>query len=66
VLIGLATKLGQRSGPLVEIPTYFKQEEIEQMAAARRERISTALNSLRQEIGAILDARTHRAECERP
>jgi CRP/FNR family transcriptional regulator, cyclic AMP receptor protein len=48
VLIGLATKLGQRSGPLVEIPTYFTQEEIAQMVAARRERISTALNSLRR------------------
>jgi hypothetical protein len=49
VLIGLAIKLGQRSGPLVEIPTYFTQEEIAQMAAARRERISTALNSLRRQ-----------------
>jgi CRP-like cAMP-binding protein len=48
VLVGLATKLGQPSGPLVEIPTYFTQEEIAQMVAARRERISTALNSLRR------------------
>jgi CRP/FNR family transcriptional regulator, cyclic AMP receptor protein len=48
VLIGLASKLGQRSGPLVEIPTYFTQEEIAQMVAARRERVSTALNSLRR------------------
>jgi len=48
VLIGLATKLGQSSEPLVEIPTYFTQEEIAQMVAARRERISTALNSLRR------------------
>ena len=49
VLIGLATKLGRQSGSLVEIPTYFTQEEIAQMAAARRERISTALNSLRRQ-----------------
>jgi CRP/FNR family cyclic AMP-dependent transcriptional regulator len=48
VLIGLATKIGQRSGSLVEIPAYLTQEEIAQMAAARRERISTALNSLRR------------------
>jgi len=47
--VGLATKLGRRSGSLVEIPTYFTQEEIAQMAAARRERISTALNSLRRQ-----------------
>lgn len=49
VLIGLATKIGQRSGSLVEIPIYLTQEEIAQMAAARRERISTALNSLRRQ-----------------
>lgn len=48
VLIGLAAKIGQRSGSLIEIPTYLTQEEIAQMAAARRERISTALNSLRR------------------
>jgi CRP/FNR family transcriptional regulator, cyclic AMP receptor protein len=48
VLIGLATKIGERSGSLVEIPTYLTQEEIAQMVAARRERISTALNSLRR------------------
>jgi len=48
VLIGLATKLGERTGELVEIPTYLTQEEIAQMVAARRERISTALNSLRR------------------
>jgi CRP-like cAMP-binding protein len=49
VLINLATKIGQRSGSLVEIPTYFTQEEIAQMVAARRERISTALNTLRRQ-----------------
>ena len=48
VLIGLSNKIGQRSGSLVEIPAYLTQEEIAQMAAARRERISTALNSLRR------------------
>jgi CRP/FNR family transcriptional regulator len=49
VLIGLATKLGRRSGSLVEIPTYLTQEEIAQMVAARRERVSTALNCLRRQ-----------------
>lgn len=48
VLIGLATKLGQQAGSLVEIPIYLTQEEIAQMVAARRERISTVLNSLRR------------------
>jgi len=48
VLIGLAAKIGRPSGRLVEIPTYLTQEEIGQMAAARRERVSTALNSLRR------------------
>ena len=48
VLINLAQKLGQSSGSPVEIPTYLTQEEIAQMVAARRERVSTALNSLRR------------------
>jgi len=48
VLIGLAAKIGRRFGHLVEIPTYLTQEEIGQMAAARRERVSTALNCLRR------------------
>jgi len=48
VLIGLATKIGRQSGSLVQIPTYLTQEEIAQMAGARRERVSTALNSLRR------------------
>ncbi len=48
VLSGLATKIGQRSGSLVQIPVYLTQEEIAQMVGARRERISTALNSLRR------------------
>lgn len=48
VLVSLAARIGQRSGSLVEIPTYLTQEEIAQMVAARRERVSTALNSLRR------------------
>jgi CRP-like cAMP-binding protein len=48
VLIGLAIRIGQRSGSLTEIPAYLTQEEIAQMAAARRERVSTTLNSLRR------------------
>jgi CRP/FNR family transcriptional regulator, cyclic AMP receptor protein len=59
VLIGLATKIGQRSGSLVEIPTYLSQEEIAQMAAARRERVSTALNSLRRRGMVLYSARGH-------
>ena len=49
VLLGLATKIGQKSSSLVEIPTYLTQEEIAQMVGARRERVSTALNSLRRQ-----------------
>jgi CRP/FNR family transcriptional regulator, cyclic AMP receptor protein len=48
VLLKLAAKIGQHSGPEVEIPTYLTQEEIAQMVVARRERISTALNFLRR------------------
>jgi CRP/FNR family cyclic AMP-dependent transcriptional regulator len=48
VLLKLAAKIGQHSGSEVEIPTYLTQEEIAQMVAARRERISTALNFLRR------------------
>lgn len=48
VLLKLAAKLGQTSGPKVEIPTYLTQEEIAQMVSVRRERISTALNVLRR------------------
>jgi CRP/FNR family transcriptional regulator, cyclic AMP receptor protein len=48
VLLKLAVKIGQNSGPEVEIPTYLTQEEIAQMVVARRERISTALNFLRR------------------
>lgn len=48
VLLKLAAKMGQSSGAEVELPTYLTQEEIAQMVAARRERISTALNFLRR------------------
>lgn len=47
-LLRLAAKIGHRSGQMVEIPTYLTQEEISQMVAARRERVSTALNHLRR------------------
>lgn len=47
-LLRLATKIGHRSGQMVEIATYLTQEEISQMVAARRERVSTALNFLRR------------------
>jgi CRP/FNR family cyclic AMP-dependent transcriptional regulator len=52
VLIGLADKIGSQSGQNVEISTYLTQEELSQMVAARRERVSTALNLLRRH-GAI-------------
>jgi CRP/FNR family transcriptional regulator, cyclic AMP receptor protein len=48
VLLELAAKIGQRAGTEIEIPTYLTQEEIAQMVAVRRERISTALNFLRR------------------
>ena len=48
VLRGLATKIGRNAGDVVEIPTYLTQEDISQMVAARRERVSTALNLLRR------------------
>ena len=47
-LLRLAAKLGHPSGQVVDIPTYLTQEEISQMVAARRERVSTALNFLRR------------------
>ncbi len=48
VLKTLAAKLGHPSGKLVEIAAYLTQEELSQMVVARRERVSTALNSLRR------------------
>jgi CRP/FNR family cyclic AMP-dependent transcriptional regulator len=52
VLIALAGKIGSRLGQTVEISAYLTQEELSQMVAARRERVSTALNLLRKR-GAI-------------
>ena len=43
----LGSDLGRRSGDWVEIPTYLTQEEIAQMIAVRRERVSLAMNVLR-------------------
>lgn len=48
VLKSLVKKLGRPLGDLVEIATYLTQEELSQMVVARRERVSTALNSLRR------------------
>jgi len=48
VLKTIASKLGRPSGEFVEIATYLTQEELSQMVVARRERVSTALNSLRR------------------
>jgi CRP/FNR family cyclic AMP-dependent transcriptional regulator len=48
VLLNLASKLGQPVGDSVQIPTYLTQEDIAQLVGARRERVSTALNSLRR------------------
>lgn len=48
LLLKLAAKIGQHTNSDVEIPTYLTQEEIAQMVAARRERISTALNVFRR------------------
>jgi CRP-like cAMP-binding protein len=59
ILINLARKLGRPSGSFVEIPTYLTQEEIAQMVAARRERVSTALNSLRRQGMVHYSARGH-------
>jgi CRP-like cAMP-binding protein len=48
VLLKLATELGYPAGKGVEISSYLTQEEIAQMVAASRERVSTALNQLRR------------------
>lgn len=45
-------KIGKRSGPVVEIEKYLTQDELVQTVAARRERVSTALNFLRRQ-GAV-------------
>jgi CRP-like cAMP-binding protein len=59
VLRGLASKLGRSSGELIEISAYLTQEEISQMVVARRERVSTALNSLRRRGIVRYSARGH-------
>ena len=59
VLKVLAGKFGCPSGELVEIATYLTQEELAQMVVARRERVSTALNSLRRRGIARYSARGH-------
>ena len=48
VLKALAHRLGRPNGSLVEIDAYLTQEELAQMVVARRERVSTALNTLRR------------------
>jgi len=48
VLRSLALTVGQPSGSLVEIDAYLTHEELSHMVGARRERVSTALNSLRR------------------
>ena len=48
VLVRLGNQLGRRSGQGTEISTYLTQEEISQMVAVRRERVSTAMNFLRE------------------
>ena len=52
VLLRLGEKIGHSLGQTVELSTYLTQEELSQMVAARRERVSTALNFLRRK-GAI-------------
>jgi CRP-like cAMP-binding protein len=48
VLKSLVSKFGRPMGEQVEIVTYLTQEELAQMVVARRERVSTALNTLRR------------------
>lgn len=47
VLVRLAKQLGRPTGDLVELDAYLTQEEISQMMGASRERVSVALNTLR-------------------
>ena len=47
VLLKLGEQLGQSSGQRTELSVYLTQEEISQMVVARRERVSTAMNFLR-------------------
>jgi CRP/FNR family cyclic AMP-dependent transcriptional regulator len=47
VLLRLGAQLGRTSGQRTELSAYLTQEEISQMVVARRERVSTAMNFLR-------------------
>lgn len=47
VLLRLAKQVGHSSGDSVELDVYLTQEEISQMMASSRERVSVALNLLR-------------------
>ncbi len=47
VLLRLGTQLGNTSGHKTELSAYLTQEELSQMVIARRERVSTAMNFLR-------------------
>jgi CRP/FNR family transcriptional regulator, cyclic AMP receptor protein len=47
VLVRLGTQVGRTSAHRTELSTYLTQEEISQMVAVRRERVSTAMNFLR-------------------
>jgi CRP-like cAMP-binding protein len=49
VLRFLADKFGRPTTESIELPIYLTQEELAQIVAARRERVSTALNNLRRE-----------------
>lgn len=59
VLKTLAAKLGRPSGRLTEIDAYLTQKELSEMVVARRERTSTALNSLRRNGIAQYSSRGH-------
>jgi hypothetical protein len=59
VLKTLAAKLGRPSGRLTEIDAYLTQKELSEMVVARRERTSTALNSLRRHGIAQYSSRGH-------
>jgi len=59
VLKTLAHKFGRPSEHRVEIAIYLTQEELSQMVVARRERVSTALNSLRRRGIALYSPRGH-------
>ena len=47
VLLRLVKRFGRPSGDLIEIGTYLTQEEIAQMMGSSREKVSVALNRLR-------------------